>query len=102
MQNAPEHEEFIEYGTNHLSLDLDGDFPGASGWVGINEYKGWFLVITEEECYGPYSSFREALDNDVFDYIHMEFTTDSDVLDRDDVSKIDLEVRERSSKTRLS
>jgi len=50
-----------------LTMAWDGGFPGNSGAVWINEWKGlYFIASSDYEPSGPYSNLEEALDEECF------------------------------------
>jgi hypothetical protein len=53
--------------TTVFSLGWDGDFPGGSGGVYVNEWKGvYFVTSSDYDDEGPFSSLEEALELDYF------------------------------------
>ena len=50
-----------------LGLSWDGDFPGNSGALWIQEWRGIFFITSSDyEASGPYESLEEALEDELF------------------------------------
>jgi hypothetical protein len=54
-------------GATILTLSWDGDFPGNSGALWVNKWKGmYFLCSSDFDPEGPYLSLKDVLDNERF------------------------------------
>jgi hypothetical protein len=86
-------------GTKILIILYEGVSPGSAGWIGIYEHDKKFYILTDfEENYGPFLSLNQALENDLFDHLNVDFELSSNTLTTKELSEMKLELQRKSVK----
>tara|TARA_R110000868_G_scaffold206662_1_gene455570 strand:+ start:1037 stop:1345 length:309 start_codon:yes stop_codon:yes gene_type:complete len=92
-------ENLESQGTEVLIILFEGDSPGSAGWIGIYEYHKKFYILTDfEENYGPFLSLNQAMGNELFDHLNVDFELSSDTLSTNDLSEMKLELQHKSAR----
>jgi len=92
-------ENVVSQGKEVLIKLFEGDSPGSAGSISIYEHHNKFYIQTDfDENYGPFLSLNQAMGNELFDHLNVDFELNSDTQSTYELSEMKLELQRKSAK----